>query len=167
MNMIRLLQESDIEIICKIVNDNWKSVYNGYVNEKLLNKQGCLDRKNRLRADFLSGRLSNYVYEFRNQPIALLSIGDTADKDIPMAFELWRIYILKEYQNQGIGSRLLDFAEQEAFSLGHHEVVIWAFKENINAISFYEKHGYEQDKEQYLGQPYFAYGIRLSKQLFG
>ena len=84
--MIRLLQENDIEIICKIVNDNWKSVYNGYVNEKLLNKQGCVDRKNRLKADFLSGRLSNYIYEYRDQPIALLSIGDTADKDIPMFF---------------------------------------------------------------------------------
>lgn len=146
--MIRLLQESDIEIICKIVNDNWKSVYNGYINEKLLNKQGCLERKNRLREDFLSGRLLNYIYEYRGQPIALLSVGNTADKDKPMAFEIWRIYISRTYQNQGIGGRLLNFAEQEAFSLGHHEVVIWAFKENVHAISFYEKHGYRKDIEQ-------------------
>lgn len=164
--MIRLIQENDIEITCKIVNDNWKSVYKGYVNEKLLNKQGCLDRKNRLRADFLSGRLSNYIYEYRKQPIALLSVGDTADKDKPMAFEVWHIYVSSEYQNQGIGSRLLNFAEQEAFSLDHQEVVIWAFKENVHAISFYEKHGYRQDKEEYLSQPYFAYGIRLNKKLF-
>ncbi|KAI3344571.1 hypothetical protein [Clostridium botulinum] len=43
--MIRLLQEKDIEIVCKIVNDNWKSVYAGYVNEELLDDNGCFNRK--------------------------------------------------------------------------------------------------------------------------
>lgn len=163
--MIRLLQKTDMDTICNIVNDNWKSVYNGYVNEDLLNKQGCLERENRLKKDFLSGRLLNYVYECNDQPVALLSIGNTADKDKTGAFELWRIYILRAYQNRGIGSLLLDFTEKEAIKSGYKEVLIWAFKENIHALSFYEKHGYKQDKECYLGQPYFTYGIRLSKKL--
>lgn len=41
----------------------------------------------------------------------------------------------------------------------------WAFKENIRAISFYEKHGYVKDKEEYLGKPYLAYGIRFNKKI--
>lgn len=100
-----------------------------------------------------------------DQPVALLSVGDTVDKDKTGAFELWRIYILRTYQNRGIGSLLLNFTEKEAIASGYKEVVIWAFKKNVHAISFYEKHGYKQDKECYLGQPYCTYGIRLGKKL--
>ena len=163
--MIRVLDEKGFDIVCKIVNDNWKTVYKGYVNEKLLDAKGCLDRKNRLKKDFLSHRLSNYVYEDNGQVIALLSAGDTADEDKKGAFEVWRIYILKEYQNKGIGSRLLEFAEKQAVECGYKESVIWAFKENKNAVSFYKKHGYVMDKEEYLGEQFSAYGIRFNKKL--
>lgn len=163
--MIRLLQEKDMEIICKIVNDNWRSVYAGYVNEQLLNDNGCFDRKKRMEADFLSGRLSNYIYECNGNIVALLSVGDTVDNDKIGAFEVWRIYISKDYQNQGIGNQLLNFAEQKAFKYAYKEIVIWAFKGNEKAISFYKKHGYIKDKEEYLGEPYLAYGVRFNKKL--
>ena len=163
--MIRLLQEKDIEIVCKIVNDNWKSVYTGYVNEKLLDDDGCFHRKKSMESELLSGVLSNYVYECNGNIIALLSIGDTIDNDKIGAFEIWRIYISNAYQNQGIGNQLLNFAEEQAFKHGYKEIVIWAFKENIRAISFYEKHEYIKDKEEYLGEPYLTYGVRFNKSL--
>ncbi|OBR95480.1 protease synthase and sporulation negative regulatory protein PAI 1 [Clostridium ragsdalei P11] len=163
--MIRLLQEEDIEIVCKIVNDNWRSVYDGYVNEQLLNDNGCFNREKRLKADFLSGRLSNYVYECNGHIAALLSIGDTVDNDKIGAFEVWRIYISEAYQNRGIGSQLINFAEQQAFKYGYKEIVIWAFKGNSRAISFYKKHGYKKDKEEYFGEPYLTYAVRFNKNL--
>ncbi|KAI3345046.1 GNAT family N-acetyltransferase [Clostridium botulinum] len=163
--MIRLLQEKDIEIVCKIVNDNWKSVYAGYVNEQLLNDNGCFDRKKGLEMDLLSGRLSNYIYECNGQIVALLSIGDTIDSDKIGAFEVWRIYISEAYQNQGIGNQLINFAEEQAFNYGYKEIIIWAFKENWRAISFYKRHEYMKDKEEYLGEPYLTYGVRFNKRL--
>ena len=45
------------------------------------------------------------------------------------------------------------------------EVVIWAFKNNLNAISFYRKHGYILEKEEYLGKPYLTMGVRLNKKI--
>lgn len=162
--MIRLLEERDFDTVCEIVNDAWKTVYADYVNEKLLNEQGCIDRENRLKKDFLSCRLSNFVYEYKGQPVALLSIGETADQDKSGAFELWRIYIQENYRNQGIGQQLLQFTEEEAARLGFHEILVWAFKENDRAITFYKKYGYEYDLEQYLGEPYCTYGIRLCKK---
>lgn len=163
--MVRLLEKKDIQTVCKIVNDAWKTVYPGYVNEKLLNDQGCLDREYRMKRDFQSGRLSNFIYEDKGQAVALLSIGETADEDKLGAFELWRIYIHNDYRQQGIGNQLLLFAEEEAIRRGFHEIVIWAFRENTKAITFYKKHGYEYDKEQYLGEPYLTYGVRLCKKL--
>lgn len=163
--MIRPIQKEDIETVCNIVNDNWKLVYSGYVNENLLSKASCIERAKKLEADFSSGRLLSYIYEDYGKVIALLSIGDTADDDKIGAFEIWSIYILKTAQKQGIGSLLIEFAEEQALKHGYSEIVIWAFTKNIQAISFYEKHGYIKDKEEYLGFPYLASGTRFNKKI--
>ena len=163
--MIRSLQNKDIETVCSIVNDSWRTIYFDYVNPQLLDNEGCKERTNQLKEDFLSKRLAEYVWEEKGNVLALLSIGNTADKDQAGAFEIWRIYIVSSARRQGIGSKLLSFAELQAQNLGYSKIVIWAFKNNKNAISFYEKHGYHIEKEDYLGTPYCAYGVRLLKNL--
>lgn len=163
--MIRLIQKEDFKTVCKIINDNWISVYKGYINQNLINDNGCKQREERLIKDFSTNRLFNYVYELKGKVIGILSIGDTADSDKKGAFELWRIYIEKAYQNKGIGSELIKFAQNEAVRLKYKEMVIWAFKENKRAVSFYKKHGFIVDKEEYLGEKLSAFGIRFNKKI--
>lgn len=128
-------------------------------------KHSCNERAEELRHDFQSKRLSEYVWEEQGQILALLSIGDTADIDKKGAFEIWRIYVRPEAQGHNIGSKCILFAEQEAKRQGYQEIVIWAFQENTTAISFYQKNGYVIDKNEYLGEPYLTFGIRLIKTL--
>lgn len=135
-DMIRPLEEKDIEIVCSIVNENWKNVYAGYVNPLLLSSDGCAERIRRLKSDFATNRLSEFVWEEENQVSAMLSIGDTADTDITGAFEIWRIYVAAPFQHNGIGRRLLGFAERQAKQWGYKKAVIWAFKDNAYAVSF-------------------------------
>ena len=142
-----------------------KRTYSNYVNPLLLNEIGCKERAEELRHDFQSKRLSEYVWEEQGQILALLSIGDTADIDKKGAFEIWRIYVRPEAQGHNIGSKCILFAEQEAKRQGYQEIVIWAFQENTTAISFYQKNGYVIDKNEYLGEPYLTFGIRLIKTL--
>lgn len=163
--MIRALEEKDIEMVCSIVDENWNTVYKEYINPLLLDAAGCEKRKCELKADFISQRLLEYVWEEQNQVSAMLSIGDTVDTDKNGAFEIWRIYVAIKFQSKGIGNRLLDFAEQQAKIRGHKEIIIWAFKDNIHAISFYQMHGYHIDKEEYLGEMYQTIGVRLTKKL--
>lgn len=163
--MIRPLEEKDIEAVCKIVNDNWKNVYTGIVNPLLTSKDGCAERIRQLKLDFATHRLSEYVWEEDNRVSAMLSIGDTADTDIAEAFEIWRIYVVAQFQKKGIGKSLLDFAQQKAKEQGYKRIVIWAFKDNHRAISFYQKNGYCIDKEEYLGEPYLVMGVRLRKEI--
>ncbi len=163
--MIRPLKKEEFDTVIEIVNDNWKSVYAGYVAPELLEESGCAKRASELITDFNTKRLEEYVWEETGQTLALLSIGNTEDADKPSAFEIWRIYIALIAQGKGIGGQLLAFAEQRAIQKGYVEVVIWAFQENIRAIRFYQKYGYRIDKEVYLGSPYYAHGIRLMKKL--
>ena len=163
--MIRPLEEKDFDIVCSIVNENWKNVYSVYITPLLLNRNGCEERTRQLKLDFTTHRLSEYVWEEQNQVLAMLSFGETSDTDIENAFEIWRIYIAGQAQRKGIGKQLLDFAEQQAKQQGYRNIVIWAFKNNYRAISFYQKNGYCIDKEKYLGEPYLAMGTRLKKEI--
>ena len=76
-----------------------------------------------------------------------------------------RIYVALDFQGKVIGHSLLTFAEQKAKELGYKEIIIWAFKENVHALSFYQKNGYILDKEEYLSEPYLAMGVRLCKKV--
>lgn len=163
--MIRPLAGSDFDVVISIVNRDWKDVYTGYVNQELLSDTGCQDRGQQLKKDFISHRLSEYVWEESGQILGLLSMGTTADSDKANAFEIWRIYIAVEAQGKGIGGQLLTFAEQNAKASGYTEILIWAFSKNTRAIRFYQKYGYQIDKEKYLDTPYLTYGTRLVKNI--
>ncbi len=163
--MIRSLCQEDWETVISIVNKSWQTLYTGYVAPSLVSEQGCQERAERMKRDFVQKRLSEYVWEENGQVLALLSIGDTADVDAPGAFELWHIYIDPAARGGGIGTKLLSIAEKQAREQGYTDMLIWAFRGNIRALTFYQKHGYRVDKEEYMGQPYETYGVRLSKKL--
>jgi GNAT superfamily N-acetyltransferase len=163
--MIRPLTERDFDDAIHIVNQNWRTVYAGYVDPALLDEAGCDARGQQLQQDFREHRLSEYVWEESGRILGLLSMGTTADTDKAGAFELWRIYLAVEAQGRGIGGQLLAFAEQTAREQGYTEIVIWAFSGNTRAIRFYQKHGYRADKEEFLGAPYLTNGTRLLKSI--
>lgn len=168
--MIRPLEERDYPAVIAIVNESWKTTYAGYVNPALLDEPGCAARAERLERDFITRRLAEYVWAEdapEGRVLALLSMGDTADPDLPGVFEIWRIYVDPAARGRGIGGRLLAFAEGYAREQGYTRAVIWAFRENARAGAFYQSRGYRPDREEYLGEPYRAWGIRRLKQLNG
>lgn len=161
--MIRLMEISDLDIVGQIVNSDWKNVYSSYINNELLSIEGCKKRKKEIEMELLSGSLTNYVYEDAGIVKALLTFGKTADSDKSGAFEIWRIYVLQDFQGEGIGRSLLKFAEEQAVFSGFKEIVIWAFKENTKAVAFYKHYGYIEDKIMNLGEPYCTEGVRFCK----
>ena len=163
--MLYSLTDDDFAAAIDIINKNWQLQYTDIVNPDLLSKSGLSERANNLKSDFINHRLKEYVWKESGQVLAILSIGDTSDIDRPRAFEIWRIYVEPMAQRKGIGRRLINFAETFAQNNGYQEIVIWAFRENKAALHFYQALGYYIDKEEYLDEPYQAYGVRLLKKI--
>lgn len=90
--MIRPLAESDFDTVISIVNRNWKDVYTGYVNQELLNEAGCQERGQQLKKDFISHRLSEYVWVESGQILGLLSMGQLLIRTKP-TFLKYGVYI--------------------------------------------------------------------------
>lgn len=61
--------------------------------------------------------------------------------------EIYALYILKEYQQQGIGKALLQAARQKLKEENLVPFLAWALKDNKNACCFYEQEGAEKVDE--------------------
>ncbi len=57
--------------------------------------------------------------------------------------EIEKLYVEPQFQGQGIGARLLEFAVGEL-----HADKLWALEYNTRGISFYKRHGFELTGEK-------------------
>lgn len=60
--------------------------------------------------------------------------------------EITTLYLLPQYQNLGIGTKLMDSALIDASQCNSCSILsLWVLKTNLSAISFYEKFGFKSD----------------------
>lgn len=88
---------------------------------------------------------------------------------------LWMFNVAKDIQGQGIGSKLMDQAEQEILVRGIDEIVLNVEKVNVRAQALYERRGYiamgdgieswEEDGPNGSTVTYNADVVRMSKKL--
>jgi ribosomal protein S18 acetylase RimI-like enzyme len=55
------------------------------------------------------------------------------------------LVVRKEYQNKGVGRKLLESAIEEANNQNMDEIEVGVMKDNINAIKFYKKNGLNEE----------------------
>ena len=99
-----------------------------YNFENDLNKSGC----------FFAAKLNDSV-------IGLMHLCNCRECD-ENAGEVSAIYILPEYCNMGYGSQLMKYATQFFKERKYSRIIVWVLAKNKNAINFYRKHGFEDNK---------------------
>lgn len=77
----------------------------------------------------------NYLYT--------VLVSAEAEKD---EYYIFMLAVLPEYQNKGLGTKLLEFAEQEALNRRLKKCSLLVRTANKGAIRFYERHGYKKVK---------------------
>jgi GNAT superfamily N-acetyltransferase len=81
----------------------------------------------------------------------------------PNVAELVALYVEPHRWGQGAGAALLRVAMERLSELPYEEVVLWTFKENASAISFYERHGWRADGDRKVHPRSQAEAIRLRR----
>ena len=82
------------------------------------------------------------------------------------AFKLHKIYVLPSQQGQGLGVCLLDAVEQAAQAARGRMLELNVNRHNASAISFYERHGYQRQREEDIAiGPYWMNDFVLRKKL--
>lgn len=79
----------------------------------------------------------------------------------PTVAELVAIYIEPDRWGQGAGTALMRAALTRLTELPYDEVILWTFRDNAPAISFYERHGWRADGDKKVHPRTEAVAIRF------
>ena len=74
--------------------------------------------------------------------------------------ELVTLYVDSFFQNEGIGSQLVEYAIDK-----HQIQYLWALEKNVNAIRFYKRHGFVVSDEKKFEEDTIEYLVKLKRKL--
>ena len=141
MNIIIKPMESDSEIRGKayVHWKAWQETYTGLIDQNYLDNltlERCIDMAFRWRDNYLIAKKNDKVVGF-------VGYGTCRDDSLPGAGEVFAIYILREFYDEGIGHALMCAALEKLSD--HRKICVWVLEGNHRAIKFYERCGFQFD----------------------
>lgn len=144
--IVRNAIPADAEQITFVHLESWKTTYRGIFPDEWLDKspetiaKNVVNRRMRITQEAESN-WQEIVAEVDGKIVGLASGGVNRNPEFPYQADLCAIYLLKEYQNQGIGRLLVRAFAELVIKNGMQSMIIWALEENHKARRFYEKLG--------------------------
>ncbi|ATP41027.1 GNAT family N-acetyltransferase [Solibacillus sp. R5-41] len=137
---IRKAVLSDAKGIAKVHVDCWKTTYKNIISDQYLNKLTYESREQLWENNIPNGGV--FVAENKEGEIVGFSSGGIERSGNYKGFEgeLYAIYILKEYQGNGIGKALVKPIIKEITELGLNSMLVLVLEDNISRL-FYESLG--------------------------
>ena len=130
-----LATEDDAKTIIELRQQIWATTYRGFYPDSMIDE---FDYAWHLEKELKRIRNPQYrVYRIMkdDRNIGYLSVRKM---DVVM---LQSLYVLEEYQHQGIGRTAFEYVKQYCRENGADDFVCYCLPENLNARKFYEKMG--------------------------
>lgn len=129
---------------------SWLETYTGHIN------QAYLDRMTPERSIEFSRKHpeNTLVAELDGKIVGFACYGHSRDSTFETYGEIIALYVLNDYQKQGIGHALMLECLSQLSAFEHH--FLWVLKSNQKAIAFYGKMGFTpngDEKELVLETP--------------
>ena len=142
---IRIATLTDIELLCHIGAKTFTETYEeqntpenlqSYLEEKFNEKQ-ILDEIQTPETVFLLVGLNDETIGYARLRVNLMENPD------PKALEIERIYILKAFHGQKLGTVLMQKCIDISLKKGYQSLWLGVWEYNPKAIAFYQKRGFE------------------------
>lgn len=150
---IRDATPADARGIAEVHAGSWRTTYRGHFPDELLDNVDIdLWTTNRERIIRELPADQFYLVADVGGRIAGFAVAGPS-KGAPEDAEVYAIYLLEEFQRQGIGRALLAECVRRFQARGWRSMVIWVLRENTIGRSFYERMGgtAERQKEGSVG----------------
>ena len=169
--LIRPATIADTEGIAHVQVDSWRTTYAGMLPDAYLAQLDWRERAAMWRSRLNNETTPTYLYvaETRSgQVVGFAAAGQERSHDPVYTGELYAIYLLQMFQQQGLGRLLLTAVSDRLLQAGHHSMLAWVLKENPNR-KFYSAIGgiYLREKQIAIGgQPLLeiAYGWKIGNR---
>ena len=136
--IIRKARIEDAAGIANVQISSWRTTYPGIVPDTYLKNMDPGERKARWHRVLSENKTTTVIAEDGNGRIVGFANGGTErTQRYGYDGELYAFYILKEYQRQGIGKKLIKQFTEELQAEDFEKILVWVLKENPSR-RFYE-----------------------------
>ena len=162
---VRTAQPGDETAIAIVKVTTWRSTYAGSLPQNVLDSLSIKDNTHYFHTMIHRPGLGSFILvaENDNQQIVGYAAGGPDRKDDPQyRGEVYALYVLPDFQQQGIGKQLIEASAKQLLGSGMSSMLIWVLADNP-ARSFYESMGgqYVREVEEEFGEAHrmiVAYG---------
>lgn len=141
---------------------SWQEAYADLLPQEFLQNIYTLERCQDWAVRYPQNILVALVDE---QVVGFACYGASNQEDLQEAGELYALYVLADYYDQGVGYQLMQAALEKLQS--YEQVSLWVLEGNARAIAFYEKVGFRFDgvkKTVHLGADRTEYRMILKQK---
>jgi ribosomal protein S18 acetylase RimI-like enzyme len=156
---IREANVDDAPGITHVHIDAWRTTYRGIVPDETLDNINVERREEMWQESISNPERDNFVYVAENvsgEVVGFASGGPESSGEGEYNGELYAIYILEDYQRQGIGRQLTETVIHRLVKDGFSSMLLWVLKDNESSREFYEK----MDGE-FAGQKQYEIGGKM------
>ncbi len=153
MTLIRPAVLNDADALARVHIDSWLTTYRGLIPDSVLDNLSFERRR-----DWWQGIVDGphavdvMVADERGMVVGFAYFGAERENDPVYRGELYAIYMLKDYQQKGLGRLLVKAAADGLLARDLNNMIVWVLSTNP-ARGFYEKLGgvYLRDKPEKFG----------------
>lgn len=148
--IIRKASLDDIEEVALLHVNSWYETYSGIISQSYLEnmKNNLVKRIERMRNEFNLRMMIVAVIDNEIVGFSEFVLSNEFSKDLDIDCELCGLYIKNGYKNLGLGSKMFEYVVNLFKENNKKKMGLWCVKENIPAITFYEKKGGILTKEK-------------------
>jgi GNAT superfamily N-acetyltransferase len=134
--------------VAHVIIQTWKTAYKGIIDNAFLDAmdENGEKRLSGIRQDIAKGKI--YVASVDGKVVGIAIYGNARDDKYAGRGELYALYVLDEYQNMGIGRRLINAVKNDFCQNGYKNFIIACLSENPSC-RFYEKMGGKKIDEKF------------------
>lgn len=137
---IRRAQPGDQTGIAHVHVESWRSTYKGIVSDKVLENLSMEEREKSWKQAIEMNQILYVALNDKEEIVGFATGGKSRSTEYPYDGELYAIYLLEEYQQQGIGRRLINSISNELKLLNYQSMIVWVLRDNPSKQA-YEKLG--------------------------
>ena len=138
---IRLATMADCKELSKLKLEVWNTTYRGIYPEDKFTNYNFEMNEGKFKNLVEHPSIDLYVVEEGNRLIGYMDYGTPIRPFENYEQEIGLMYVLKDYQRQGIGKELFQLAAENMKQNGYHEFFVSCNKYNTPANCFYEAMG--------------------------
>ena len=141
--VIRKVQQGDANALAYIQTESCKAAFAEILDAEIFEKCTDIDKVTAMYQKLLDGNKGNgYLLTLDGKPHCIAYWDAAREREFAGKAELICIHSLPDNWYKGFGSKIMDFVLADIKKAGYSEVVLWVFRDNLHARSFYEAKGF-------------------------